>query len=372
MDFNWMWDCKSSVSVEDFKVVANWIDASDCLEAMGVQSKISHLFCHVNDDSLKLSARGIYSEQITIYQGNSGSAVSLGAYGKNRGTSGAGAYGVYIHRLMHSGWCDASGSDDTCNQYDNLGGMIGTRTCPTQALSGEESGLLDVTVDSLKVLELRDWDGDKSFNGCNTVVAAFSIAVLAKGGFCSSDDLKSPPDPYVVKGITLSNWVLMTNPRQNSIVYTDWDKTHWATEAVDGEKMLNIGGLDSNCQGTNAIWISTGETGPNTIPSYLVCGRAGSDDGCVGADGAASSANICYVDNGADFSGTVEFPCGFGNGDGTCSFCTGAAGATTKAGQLVPKGGKKKTAKEHPHPVALQQQRSNLTRQGTRRFTCQR
>jgi len=264
--------------VEGVKVIGNWLSAADCMEVQGVNSVLKNNFCHVSDDSIKLSVRGIKVYSTTIIQGNAGSAVSLGAYGYNRGTSDAEAHGVFVHRIAHS-----------TTGYDDHGGVVASRTCPVEAASGEMSGLLDISVHDLYVADIRNFKSPNVAPGPNTIVRLFAVGLAAVGDFCGCGDQCA--QAYPISGLRFWDWTVMTDPYGLSLIHDDYGG-QWNEDP--NKKALTIGWVED--YGNNpwvAQTISIFHQEGDGDQGYYPCASL-SDAGCLSFCGGDWSSAECY------------------------------------------------------------------------------
>jgi len=110
------------VRMWDVKTPGAWVDAADGPRVTADGSSFAHLYCHHADDNLKVDSSSSVYSHVTLLQGDVGAAVELGTYGigiRERTVRNSSVSGVYVHRITQT-----SGMDD------NLGSLLGSRTCP--------------------------------------------------------------------------------------------------------------------------------------------------------------------------------------------------------------------------------------------------
>ena len=107
----------------DVKTPGTWVGASDGPRVTADGSTFAFVYLQHADDNLKIdSSRGDY-HHLTLIQGNIGSAIELGTYGiglRNNAVVDTRVDGVAIHRI----------TQDPGGQDDQLGSVLGSRTCP--------------------------------------------------------------------------------------------------------------------------------------------------------------------------------------------------------------------------------------------------
>jgi len=299
------------VRVFDFKVVGNWIDGSDGPEIMGDFSTASYLYLHVNDDSVKVAARGVKFEEVTALQGNTGSVINLGSYGKNRGVEGSSVIGVYVHRVTQN----TLQRFDRTPSYDGLGGLVSSRTCPQIPLTSQpvRAGLVDILVENLQVNGLgwianADPLTDNTVQGPNSVSAVFSIGVNSDGTFCDSSSFTDVD----VDSVFFKNWNIYTNPVHTSLIFSIAN----GGSSVTWNQDLSVytGKVDNNggpfvLQESISLW----PFGTNDQFGYYVCGSISAVDisRCWTTDGEGTGANnVEYIQEGAGKILGIYFPDG--------------------------------------------------------------
>lgn len=115
-------DSDVPVRLYDVKTPGTWVGASDGPRVTAAGSHLSYLYLQHADDNLKMDSSSAIYSNITLLQGNIGSAIELGTYGigiRGNKVEHSVMDGVFVHRITHF---------DT--QEDSLGSLLGSRTCP--------------------------------------------------------------------------------------------------------------------------------------------------------------------------------------------------------------------------------------------------
>mmetsp|Transcript_71127 Transcript_71127/g.179608 ORF Transcript_71127/g.179608 Transcript_71127/m.179608 type:complete len:882 (-) Transcript_71127:61-2706(-) len=193
----------------DVKVVGNWVDASDGPENLGQYSLTSHSYLHINDDSIKQGVADLFAYFNTVLQGNVGSAVNVGLFGKNRGVDQSLVYKVFVHRITHNSF------DPQVGGYDGNNGLVATRGCPTYTWTDQKlnAGLRDATVASVFLPELLT---------INSIDFAFALGVDARSNnlFCDTSRwVDGSAGPYIIDNLQFVDWQIFANPRLPARVY---------------------------------------------------------------------------------------------------------------------------------------------------------
>ena len=271
----------SPVKVFDFKMVGNWVDASDGLEVHGDGSYIGYPYLHIADDSIKIPARNILYDQATVLQGdaNVNGVINLGSYGTGRAsTYGSVVDGVYVHRITHKNYND---------KWDGTNGpsLVFSPTCEFG------NNVEGVTVKNLRVNNFGD--------GANSVNKAFNIG-LGNTGYslpgCQSNN------PTYINDLTFSDFEVYTNPLSNSTIF------HRGT---GGGTIENINFYEGNVN--NEVKGKVAFHPVNTEFAYFVCGVPDSSTektcwntlGKNGGDGTVK--NVTYSGNFAQIN-NINFP----------------------------------------------------------------
>ena len=263
----------------DFKMVGNWIGASDGLDVQGDRSLLKYIYLHVADDSLKISARNIAYEQTTVLQGDvgTGGLVHLGSYGTARnGTQGSVIDGVYAHRITHKRDTKQNGS-----------GFYGAALVAAQTCTFG-SNVEDTTVKNLRVNNL-----DRDISSVNR---PFNIGLGSSFGLDCGDSKQ----PTTVTKLTFIDFAIYLDPES--------DTTLFKRSAGPGD-VSNInffeGAVNTNPAGKVAIHNSSKD--PKF--AYFICGS--SADKCWTTNGkdAGTAENVLYSPSSYIFKG-INFPYG--------------------------------------------------------------
>merc|ERR1719181_1526318 len=135
-------------------------------------------FLHIADDNIKMCSDNFQALGNTVWQGNSGGIVHIGAYGTiPYEIKTANVQGLYVHRITQGG-----------EQWDGRGGMIVMRAgylCPS--ISGVY--IQDVYLPSLGGDQQCDASGSncKGLKGPNTIYRAFALGFEPTGGWTGSN-----------------------------------------------------------------------------------------------------------------------------------------------------------------------------------------
>ena len=126
------------------------------------------------DDNLKvLSSHSIWND-MTLIQGNTGSAVSFASYGFTNGAVQDNHLGtVSIPRIAQA------------TQFDGINGVISNKSCfgqPLQNLAGDKNGIFNNTIDELKVDQWVKFPGQKIQLDQNGILDAGVFSALNYNG----------------------------------------------------------------------------------------------------------------------------------------------------------------------------------------------
>jgi hypothetical protein len=262
----------------DFKMVGNWIGASDGLDVQGDGSLLKYIYLHVADDSLKISARNIAYEQTTVLQGDvgTGGLVHLGSYGTARnGTQGSVIDGVYAHRITHKRDTKQNGS-----------GFYGAALVAAQTCTFG-SNVEDTTVKNLRVNNLGP--------DISSVNRPFNIGLGSSFGLDCGDSKQ----PTTVTKLKFIDFAIYLDPES--------DTTLFNRSAGSGD-VSNInffeGPVNTNPAGKVAIHNSR----TDITFAYFICGS--SPDKCWNTNGkGAGPENVLYSPSSYTFKG-INFPYG--------------------------------------------------------------
>jgi hypothetical protein len=145
-------DSDQPASLFDVKTPGAWVGAADGPRVTSSGSSFAFLYLHHADDNLKVDSSHSSIRQITMLQGNIGSAIELGTFGiglRGNEVRNATVTGVFIHRITHS-----------TGQEDGVGAVLGSRTCPWGIR------LLNISITDLSI---------GAGGGSNQVAALFKI-----------------------------------------------------------------------------------------------------------------------------------------------------------------------------------------------------
>ncbi len=173
-------DNNQAARLFDVKTAGTWIQASDGPDVMGRNSRLSYLFLHHADDTLKASVSGWHAHDITVLQGNVGGLIDLGSYGYIRGdhATGINISGVYVHRLAQID-----------QQYDHCcGALITTRN------RYQGRNISNVSISGISIPNLGGVQSLEGTRGPNAIYRIFALGFFCGDGsptygpdYCSSD-----------------------------------------------------------------------------------------------------------------------------------------------------------------------------------------
>ena len=199
----------------DVKTPGTWVGASDGPRVTADGSWVGFLYLQHADDNLKIDSSFATYKEITLLQGNIGSAIELGTYGiglRGNRVHHASAKGIHVHRISQ-----VDGQDDS------IGSLFGSRTCPWGV------SFRNVTVDSVSVAAL---------GGRNKVHALLTLGTLGpqeprfskisnqdRWFFCSNpwwldgETVVTAGEAATMDLIMLSNWSVGLVPATQSLIY---------------------------------------------------------------------------------------------------------------------------------------------------------
>jgi len=299
------------VKVFDFKRPGTWWDASDALE-VSKGSQVSFAYLHSADDAIKISAPSQQWKNITVLQGNAGSAVNIGSYGYNSGTSGTTVDGVFIPRITQI-------LSNGLAQWDDRGGVITTRTC---AQPNQLDGSQNVTGVTIKNVTLEALGGNPAAGkGPNSYVRPFAIGVLGTKGphsFCQFSDSSETSD-VTIGDFEFTNFDFYQVPLKDTLFYdgnvnkaTSWLPVRFCSGT--GAVCTKPPGPTSSENRPVTFW----PAGTREKPGYYVCGATPATKCWTTANlkapsGLDNSVNVEYTDDSgatASVDGKVGFPYG--------------------------------------------------------------
>jgi hypothetical protein len=218
-------DSNQAARLHDVKTPGTWLGASDGPRVTADGSRVSFSYNHHADDNFKVDSSGATYAHITLLSGNIGSAIELGTYGlgvRGNAVRDSTVTGVYIHRITQALNPDGS------SQEDNLGSVLGSRTCPF-GITFENISISDVYIPRL--------------GGANAVGRLFALGTLgAPGGgfdnrsnldrwfFCNNAWWRQEGDfeqkiqaggaaAATFKDVRLLNWQVHAAPQARSLLY---------------------------------------------------------------------------------------------------------------------------------------------------------
>jgi hypothetical protein len=174
------------VNVLDLKVVGNWLEAADGPEVMGEHSRLTGVYIHAADDSIKAAVSDLLMKEITVLQGNVGGVVDFGSYGYSRVDTVTGTVhdielrDIRVHRVAQTtgGYAESNGNNGT--------GAYSTKGNPLQL-----NGLFTTRNSAFNPTTNGGYGGSIE----NVVLNGFGVADLG-GAYASSSGLKGPNTFY--------------------------------------------------------------------------------------------------------------------------------------------------------------------------------
>ena len=232
-------DSNQAVRLVDVKTPGTWLGASDGPRVTADGSLIAYSFNQHADDNFKVDSSNATMKHITLLSGNIGSAIELGTYGlglRDNAVRHTIVDGVYIHRL-----CQGLNPDNS-SQEDNLGSMLGSRTCPF-GISFEDIEISNLFVPSL--------------GGANTVSRLFAIGTYGAQGqqqfaahspldrwfFCDNkwwrqegdhkQTIQTTGSAASFRNLRFLNWTVMLRPQAQSLLYNFHTNASTTMNGVD-------------------------------------------------------------------------------------------------------------------------------------------
>ena len=192
------------VNVLDLKVVGNWLDAADGPEVMGEHSRLTGVYIHAADDSIKAAVSDLSMKEITVLQGNVGGVVDFGSYGYSRPDKATGTVhnmtleDIRVHRVTQTtGGYDESRGEGSWGNYDNppgkpaqLNGLFTTRNGAFNPFTyGDFGGSIEnVKLQGFGVADLGgffDLVKSSGLKGPNTFYRAYALGFIPNSYFGS-------------------------------------------------------------------------------------------------------------------------------------------------------------------------------------------
>jgi hypothetical protein len=170
------------VTINDFKQVASWMDATDGADIGSDAANEQNIYDQITDDSVKLEAKNQYVHNATLLQGGVG-GIMIGMYGVTRdGVDGSIVYGVYVPRIIESP------NATSYSAYSATHGLISTRTCPRffqgSADDSQVPSLGNATVENVHVFSLTDHSA--AAVEPNYLASLAAIGMAGDSGFCNT------------------------------------------------------------------------------------------------------------------------------------------------------------------------------------------
>lgn len=304
------------VKMFDFKLVGGWSDAGDGPEVQGQDSRLTNMYLHVADDSIKVATNDIVITDTTCLQGSAGGAVNIGSYGYNRSIDGARVNGLYIPRITQrpTNQDFNSGAD----LFSASRGVITAPTCPILPLvdnPGSTGSLSNVVIDGVTVWAIG---GDE---GPNSIAAPVAIGVSNRSIYCNGNWAQN----FNVGPITVKNFTSYVNPQNQSFLFTEIPGL--ATNVVWGQpNAVAFCEPDSNAPNRCAVDGMGFPSAPVMMQSqdrmdgnffYYVCGDGIDPEDCWTNQGTyrtlgtMGSSNLAYwPSSSTDYDGAIVFPYG--------------------------------------------------------------
>lgn len=193
------------VDVSDLKVVANWKSAADGPEVMGEYSRMSNVYIHAADDSIKAAVSGLTVKEVTVLQGNAGGVIDFGSYGYSRPDRATGTVhnmtleDIRVHRVTQTtGGYDESRGEGSWGNYDKppgkpaqLNGLFTTRNGAFNPFTygGFGGSIENVKLQGFGVADLGGSYAERSgLKGPNTFYRAYALGFIPNSYFGSSNE----------------------------------------------------------------------------------------------------------------------------------------------------------------------------------------
>lgn len=192
------------VNVSDLKVVANWKSAADGPEVMGEHSRMSSVYIHAADDSIKAAVSNLMVKEVTVLQGNAGGVIDFGSYGYSRPDKDTGTVhdmtlkDIRVHRVTQTtGGYDESRGKDGKGNYDGtngkpvqLNGLFTTRNGAFYPVTygGFGGSIENVRLQGFGVADLGGvYTQSSGLKGPNTFYRAYALGFIPNSYFGSSN-----------------------------------------------------------------------------------------------------------------------------------------------------------------------------------------
>jgi hypothetical protein len=266
------------VNVLDLKVVGNWLDAADGPEVMGEHSRLTGVYIHAADDSIKAAVSDLAMKEITVLQGNVGGVVDFGSYGYSRVDTVTGTVhdmslrDIRVHRVTQTtGGYDESKGENGKGTYSTAGnplqlnGLFTTRNSAFNPTTngGYGGSIENVVLNGFGVADLGgDYARSSGLKGPNTFYRAYALGFIPNSYFGSTAEAKhiatafsnwSFQFPEYVKN-NLQAWGLVVATKHNSLnMNTNTDPSNFYNfgmqSKTQGKKFgsfTNVSWVDSN------------------------------------------------------------------------------------------------------------------------------
>lgn len=302
------------VKMYDFKLVGGWSDAGDGPEVQGQNSRLTNMYLHIADDSIKVATNDIVIADTTCLQGSAGGAVNIGSYGYNRTIDGAQVNGLYIPRITQrpTNQDFNSGAD----LFSASRGVITAPTCPVLPLvdnPGTTGSLSNVVIDGVTVWAIG---GDE---GPNSIAAPVAIGVSNQSIYCTGPSAQN----FNVGPITVKNFTSYVNPQNDSFLFTE--VSGLSTNVVWGQpNAVAFCEPDTNARNRCAVDGMGFPSSPVMMQSqdrmdgnffYYVCGdgvppaNCWTNQGTYSTLGQMGQSNLAYwPSNSTYYDGAIVFP----------------------------------------------------------------
>ena len=261
------------VNVLDLKVVANWSDKADGPEVMGERSRLTGVYNHAADDSIKAAVSDLSMKEITVLQGNVGGVVDFGSYGYSRVDRVTGTVhdielrDIRVHRVTQTtgGFYESNGDYGT-GKYSplQLNGLFTTRNSAFNPVTNGGSGgsIENVVLNNFGVADLGgEWAKESGLKGPNTFYRAYALGFIPNSYFGSPDESKHTATAFSNWSFQFPQYVRDYLEAWGLVVATNYNSLNMSTN-TDPSNFYNLG-MASQTQGkkygsfSNISWVDS-------------------------------------------------------------------------------------------------------------------
>ena len=240
---------------------------------MGERSRLTGVYIHAADDSIKAAVSDLSMKEITVLQGNVGGVVDFGSYGYSRVDRVTGTVhdielrDIRVHRVTQTtgGFYESNGDYGT-GKYSplQLNGLFTTRNSAFNPVTNGGSGgsIENVVLNNFGVADLGgEWAKESGLKGPNTFYRAYALGFIPNSYFGSPDESKHTATAFSNWSFQFPQYVRDYLEAWGLVVATNYNSLNMSTN-TDPSNFYNLG-MASQTQGkkygsfSNISWVDS-------------------------------------------------------------------------------------------------------------------